>query len=77
MSMESTTQKDPLVMAMYTLAVTPLICCLRPSDPAVSQVWYADDVTGVGECTVFWKWWDIHFLSWDRCLGMFLLKLIL
>ena len=38
--MEGTTQKDPLAMAMYALAVTPLICHLRSSDPTVSQVWY-------------------------------------
>ena len=58
MSMEGTTQGDPLAMAMYALVVTPLIRHLRSSDPAVSQVWYADDATGVGKCTVLWKWWD-------------------
>ena len=77
-STESTTQGDLLAMAMYTLAVTPLIRHLRPSDPAVSQVWYADDATGVGKCTALGNG-GIHFLSWDPCLVMFqmLLKLIL
>ena len=55
MSTEGTTQGDPLVMAMYTLAVTPLIHHLGSSDPAFSQVWYANDATGVGVCTAFWK----------------------
>ena len=47
-------------MAMYALAVTPhfSIHHLRSSDPAVSQVWYADDATGVGKCTALRKWWD-------------------
>ena len=58
MSTEGTTQGDPLAMAMYALAVTPLIHHLHSSDPAVSQVWYADDATGVGKCAALRKWWD-------------------
>ena len=58
MSTEGTTQGDPLVMAMYSLAVTSLIHHLRSRDPAVSQVWYADDATGVGKCAALQKWWD-------------------
>ena len=58
MSTEGTTQGDPLAMAMYALVVTPLIRYLCSSDPAVSQVWYADDATGVNKCTVLRKWWD-------------------
>ena len=58
MSTEGTTQGDPLAMAMYALALTPLIHHLRSSDPAVSQVWYADDATGVGKCAALRKWWD-------------------
>ena len=34
------------------------ICHIHSSDPAVSQVWYADDATGIGKCTVLRKWWD-------------------
>ena len=45
-------------MAMYGLAVTPLIHHLRSSNPTVSQVWYADDATGVGKCAALRKWWD-------------------
>ena len=48
-STEGTTQGDPLAMAMYALAVTPLIRSLRQSQPDVSQVWYADDATAGGK----------------------------
>ena len=57
-STESTTQGDPLAMAMYALAVLSLIHRLRSAHPAVSQVWYADDATGVGTCSSLRKWWD-------------------
>ena len=49
-------------MVMYTLAVLPLIHRLRSAHPAVSQVWYSNDATGVGTCSSLWKWW-VHFLS--------------
>ena len=68
MSTEGTTQGGPLVIAMYALAVTPHIRHLHSSDPTVSQVWYADDATGVGKCAALWKWWNT-LLSWD--LDMF------
>ena len=80
MSIEGTTQGDPLVIAMYALAVTPLICHLHSSDFAVSQVWYADDATGVVICTALWKWWNtLSQLGPLTCLVKFqmLLKLIL
>jgi len=32
-------------MAMYALAVTPLIQALHHCQPNISQVWYADDAT--------------------------------
>ena len=56
MSTEDTMQSDPLVTVMYALAVTPLIRDLCFSDllrfsviyVSDSQVWYADDATGVG-----------------------------
>ena len=32
-------------MAMYALAVTPLICRLKNECPETSQVWFADDAT--------------------------------
>ena len=45
-------------MAMYALAVTPLIRQLHSAHPTVSQVWYADDATGVGTCSSLQKWCD-------------------
>ena len=49
-SSEGTTQGDPLAMAMYALAVKPLIGKLQYDAPAVKQVWYTDDATGAGIC---------------------------
>ena len=47
-STEGNTQGDPLAMAMYALAVVPLIHKLRNNSPDVKQVWFADDATGAG-----------------------------
>ena len=49
-SCEGTTQGDPLAMAMYALATTPLIKMLHDNVPMTKQVLYADDATGVGHC---------------------------
>ena len=49
-STEGTTQGDPVAMAMYALAIVPLIHKLRHSSPDVKQAWYADDATGAGSC---------------------------
>ena len=46
-SSEGITQGDPLAMAMYTLAVTPVIYKLRSEEPTVKQVWFADDSSAV------------------------------
>ena len=50
-STEGTTQGDPLGMAMYDLAITPLIRKLHSSCPEVSQIWFADDATSAGSCS--------------------------
>ena len=57
-SSEGTTQGDPLAMAMYALAVKPLIDRLQSLCPTVKQVWYADDATGVATCSELRAWWD-------------------
>ena len=57
-STEGTTQGDPLAMAMYALAIVPLIHKLRSITPDVKQVWYADDATGAGPCEKLREWWD-------------------
>ena len=45
-------------MAMYALAVKPLIGELKSDAPGVKQVWYADDASGAGTCEDLRKWWD-------------------
>ena len=57
-SCEGTTQGDPLAMAMYALAVKPLIEKLQYDAPAVKQVWYADDATGAGTCDDLRTFWN-------------------
>ena len=57
-SVEGTTQGDPLAMAMYALAVKPLIVKLKYNAPNAKQVWYADDATGAGTCNDLRLFWD-------------------
>ena len=56
MSQEGTTQGDPLAMAMYAIAITPLIHHLK--DTAVHQAWFADDATAGGNLTNLKEWWE-------------------
>ena len=57
-SMEGVTQGDPLAMAMYAIAMTPLIRRLRREDPDVKQVWFADDSTAAGRLQALKSWWE-------------------
>ena len=57
-SHEGTCQGDPLTMAMFALAVAPMICKLREQHPDVNQCWYADDGESGGRLAAvhsFWK----------------------
>ena len=45
-------------MAMYALAVVPLIHKLRNNSPDVKQVWFADNATGAGSSENLRQWWD-------------------
>ena len=56
LSQEGTTQGDPLAMAMYALALVPMITRLSN---IVKQVWYADDAAAAGHLTDLRTWWDI------------------
>ena len=56
-STEGTTQGDPLAMAMYALAVVPLIRQLHTVVPDVRQVWFADDATAAGSLSSILDWW--------------------
>ena len=60
-SMEGTTQGDPPAMAMYALAITPLIQQMRTRSPDTNQVWFADDATCAGTCTQLRAWWKNLF----------------
>ena len=55
MSRESTTQGDPLAMAMYAIRTQPLIHHLSG---IAKQVWYADDSAAGGGLANLRKWWD-------------------
>ena len=52
---QEATQGCPLAMAMYALALVPLVQRLLPY---CKQVWYADDATGCGEFVKMRKWFD-------------------
>ena len=54
-SYEGTTQGDPLAIAMFALAVLPLIDRLNSE---VKQCWYADDASAGGEVQDLKSWWD-------------------
>jgi len=56
LSREGTTQGDPLAMAMYALALVPMINRLHR---LVKQVWYADDAAAAGLLTDLRAWWDM------------------
>ena len=56
MSLEGTTQGDPMAMAMYALGTLPLIDRSNPYN-LVQQVWYADDGTAGGSLSNLLEWW--------------------
>ena len=55
-SQEGTMQGDPLTMAMYGIAVIPLIH--RLTNEQVQKVWFADDATVGAQLTPLRDWWD-------------------
>ena len=55
-STKGTTQGDPLAMAMYAIAITPLVNHLHQFHPDISQVWYTDD-TAAGQLEPLLQWW--------------------
>ena len=57
-STKRTTQGDPLAMAMYALAIVPVIYQLRASCPEVRQAWYGDDATVASTCRGLRSWWN-------------------
>ena len=57
LSMEGTTQGDPLAMAMYAVAIRPLID--KVSASGALQVWFADDSAGGGKIKAVRQWWEL------------------
>ena len=57
MSQEGTCQGDPLAMALYAVAITPLIRRLQKSNPNVTQEWYADDDAAAGTLPRLRRYW--------------------
>ena len=55
LSREGTTQGDPLAMAMFALAMIPLIDRVKGDE---SQCWYADDASAGGQRRDLRMWWD-------------------
>lgn len=45
-------------MAMYSLAITPLIRKLHQKCVETYQVWFADDATAAAKCQQLRQWWD-------------------
>ena len=58
LSMEGTTQGDPLAMPWYSLCTTTLIQYLASRVADVKQVWLADDSTAGGTLTILKEWFD-------------------
>ena len=54
-SSESTTQGHPITMAMYALAVVPLICQLND---LAHQVWFAGDASAGSCLKSLLEWWE-------------------
>ena len=56
-SREGTAQGDPLAMCMYAVATVPLIDELE-GVASVSQYWFADDASALGDIEQLRRWWD-------------------
>ena len=55
-SQEGTTQGDTLAMAMYAIAITPLINSLESE--SLKQIWHADYAAAGGKLSHLKAWWD-------------------
>ena len=61
-SIEGKTQGDPTAMAIYAIAIIPLILMIvdisQQDDSATKTVTYEDDFTAAGKITQLKKWWE-------------------
>ena len=58
LSCEGTCQGDPLAMAVYAVATTPLIKHLATSCPTTAQAWYADDDAAADHLEPLRQYWE-------------------
>ena len=58
MSHEGTCQGDPLAMAIYAVAITPLIKKLCQECPSTTHCWYADDDGAANDLVSLLNYWD-------------------
>ena len=60
-SCEGTTQSDPIAMAVYAIAIIPIILTIvyitSKIDDSTKTEAYADDVTAAGKIIQFKNWW--------------------
>ena len=63
LSQEGTCQGDPLAMASYAVAITPLIRHLNQECPDVTQSWYADDDGAAANMEDLHRYWE----ELERC----------
>ena len=61
-SKEGTTQGDPIAMAIYAIALIPLIykliAALKDENTSIKNAAYADDLSAAGSITALFKWWN-------------------
>ena len=73
LSIEGTTQGDPLAMAMYmyAIATVPLINRLHP---LAHQIWYADNAAACGSLAQLHVWWKSLLLLSGCCCEKVMLR---
>ena len=54
------TQGDPVAMAMYALALIPMIAKFGNIEKQAG-VWYADDAAAADPLTDLCTWWDMRY----------------
>ena len=59
LSMEGTTQGDPLARAWYSLSTWVMIDVLKARIPKVKQVWLADDASAALSMASLRKWYEL------------------
>lgn len=71
-SQEGTTQGDPLGMAIYALAITPLLdmMAVTMNNSHNKMVSFADDLTSSGEVKASREWWD-HLIKLAPYFGYY------